>query len=353
MTDTVTSAPIGRPQPGRGERCVTRCGGSRRRAVSVGSFADPRQLPAVELPMFTHNPRAVAGFQRALGVTADGDEVVLSPQLAGGTVEVIHAAQTFATALRQGRGDEPCAEIAERVAEPVVRQSRCWWSPTASTSSTGYAQRTRWRSTVVSTPRVKCVDDGDDRTSDARGAGAVVPPDQLVDGGSARPPAGGRAGDHGALLRGLDCDPYGPLATSRRAAGEPVATGRARQLARGSAIVSDSHGDRRRRVRGWGCTRCGVGAGRSLVRCSRSDSSGSPRLPRHGVRSSTRSICHLGVLVLMAVLFPYPLFGRAFASMLPAERLLTVTRAGRGRQPRGRSHPPGGCWATSGRMKSG
>ena len=62
---------------------------------------------------------------------------------------------------------------------------------------------------------------------------------------------------------------------------------------------------------------------------------------------------HLGVLVLMAVLFPYPLFGLAFASMLPAERLLTVTRAGRGRQPRGRSHPPGGCWATSGRMRSG
>jgi len=38
---------------------------------------------------------------------------------------------------------------------------------------------------------------------------------------------------------------------------------------------------------------------------------------------------HLGVLVLMAVLFPYPLFGLAFASMLPAERLPTVTRAGR------------------------
>ena len=36
---------------------------------------------------------------------------------------------------------------------------------------------------------------------------------------------------------------------------------------------------------------------------------------------------HAGVLALMAVLFPYPLFGVAFASMLPAERLLTLSLA--------------------------
>ena len=35
---------------------------------------------------------------------------------------------------------------------------------------------------------------------------------------------------------------------------------------------------------------------------------------------------HLGVLVLMAVLFPYPLVGIAFASMLPMERLTTLGR---------------------------
>ena len=120
MTDTVTSAPIGRPQPGRGERW---------RAVSLvvvavvavlyplGRSLTHDSFPLSNYPMFTHNPRAVAGFQRAVGVAADGDEVVLSPQLAGGTVEVIHAAQTIATALRQGRGAELCAEIAARVAE--------------------------------------------------------------------------------------------------------------------------------------------------------------------------------------------------------------------------------------------
>jgi hypothetical protein len=31
---------------------------------------------------------------------------------------------------------------------------------------------------------------------------------------------------------------------------------------------------------------------------------------------------HVGVLALMAVLFPYPLVGVAFASMLPVERLV-------------------------------
>ena len=37
---------------------------------------------------------------------------------------------------------------------------------------------------------------------------------------------------------------------------------------------------------------------------------------------------HVGVLALMAVLFPYPLFGIAFASMLPVERLVPLGPAG-------------------------
>jgi hypothetical protein len=37
---------------------------------------------------------------------------------------------------------------------------------------------------------------------------------------------------------------------------------------------------------------------------------------------------HLAVLALMAVLFPYPLVGVAFASMLPVERLLAWRPAG-------------------------
>lgn len=44
---------------------------------------------------------------------------------------------------------------------------------------------------------------------------------------------------------------------------------------------------------------------------------------------------HLGVLALMAVLFPYPLFGVAFASMLPCERLVMSRSSGRVRSARG------------------
>lgn len=119
MTGTATSAPTDRQQASQPERW---------RAVAVAVVAVVAVLypltrvltrdsfPLSNFPMFTHDPNDVTGFQRAIGVTADGTEVVLSPQLAGGTVEVIHAAQTIATALRRGLGDELCVEIAERVA---------------------------------------------------------------------------------------------------------------------------------------------------------------------------------------------------------------------------------------------
>jgi L-serine deaminase len=66
--------------------------------------------------MFTHDPARTTGFVRAVGVATDGTEHRLSPELSGGTVEVIHAAQTLATEVRRGRAGELCAEIAERVA---------------------------------------------------------------------------------------------------------------------------------------------------------------------------------------------------------------------------------------------
>ncbi len=77
---------------------------------------DRDSFPLSNFPMFTHDPPPVSGFVRAIGVGADGADVVLSPELAGGTVEVVHAAQTLSTALRQGRAGELCAEIADRVA---------------------------------------------------------------------------------------------------------------------------------------------------------------------------------------------------------------------------------------------
>ena len=74
-------------------------------------------FPLSNYPMFTHNPRDTTGIERAVGITAGGAEVRLSPELSGGTVEVIHAAQTLTNAVRRGEADELCAEIAGRVAE--------------------------------------------------------------------------------------------------------------------------------------------------------------------------------------------------------------------------------------------
>jgi hypothetical protein len=74
-------------------------------------------FPLSNYPMFTHNPSDTTGIERAVGVTADGDEVRLSPELSGGTVEVIHAAQTLTNAVRRGEASELCIEIAGRVAK--------------------------------------------------------------------------------------------------------------------------------------------------------------------------------------------------------------------------------------------
>jgi hypothetical protein len=74
-------------------------------------------FPLSNYPMFTSDPPAVASFARALGVTTTGHELVLPPELAGGSVEVIHANRTLRRAVREGRAGELCVEIAERVRE--------------------------------------------------------------------------------------------------------------------------------------------------------------------------------------------------------------------------------------------
>lgn len=73
-------------------------------------------FPLSNYPMFTAEQPATASFVRALGVDTAGAQRVLGPELAGGTVEVIHANRTLRRALREGRADEMCGEIAARVA---------------------------------------------------------------------------------------------------------------------------------------------------------------------------------------------------------------------------------------------
>jgi hypothetical protein len=72
-------------------------------------------FPLSNYPMFTARRLQVTTIERAIGVTADGDERALSPAVIGGTVEVIHAAQTIVDAIRAGAADGLCAEIAGRI----------------------------------------------------------------------------------------------------------------------------------------------------------------------------------------------------------------------------------------------
>lgn len=99
-----------------------------RRAVSVLTLAvvavawplvrdlDHDSFPLSNYPMFTSEQPATTSFVRAIGLDAAGRESVLPPAIAGGTVEVIHANRTLNRALREGRADEMCAEIAARAA---------------------------------------------------------------------------------------------------------------------------------------------------------------------------------------------------------------------------------------------
>jgi hypothetical protein len=111
---------------------MPRVGGSRAERVrallvaiiAVGAVLVPLRrglaedsLPLSNYPMFTARRAQVTSIERAIGIARDGDEHVLAPELTGGTVEVIHAAQTIFDAIRAGSADALCDEIAERVAD--------------------------------------------------------------------------------------------------------------------------------------------------------------------------------------------------------------------------------------------
>jgi hypothetical protein len=85
--------------------------------VPLGRDLGADSLPLSNYPMFTARRAQVTSIERAIGIAPDGTEHVLGPELTGGTVEVIHAAQTIVDAIRAGEADELCAEIAGRVAD--------------------------------------------------------------------------------------------------------------------------------------------------------------------------------------------------------------------------------------------
>jgi hypothetical protein len=74
-------------------------------------------LPLSNYPMFTARRAQVTSIERAIGVADDGSEHVLAPELTGGTVEVIQAAQTIFDAIRAGSAADLCIEIAGRITD--------------------------------------------------------------------------------------------------------------------------------------------------------------------------------------------------------------------------------------------
>ena len=81
-------------------------------------------FPLSNYPMFTRDQPGETTFVRALGINAGGVEQVLPPEVAGGTIEVIHANRTLRQAVRDGRAPELCAEVAARalVSAPDVER---------------------------------------------------------------------------------------------------------------------------------------------------------------------------------------------------------------------------------------
>jgi hypothetical protein len=92
--------------------------------VAVGAVLVPLwrdvshdSLPLSNYPMFTARRAQVTSIERAIGIAGDRSEHVLAPELTGGSVEVIQAAQTIFDAIRAGSADDLCTEIAGRVAD--------------------------------------------------------------------------------------------------------------------------------------------------------------------------------------------------------------------------------------------
>lgn len=73
-------------------------------------------FPLSTYPMFASDRGATATIATAVGIDATGAEVRLSPELLSGTDEPMQAISTAAAAVREGRADAWCAQVAARVA---------------------------------------------------------------------------------------------------------------------------------------------------------------------------------------------------------------------------------------------
>ena len=84
------------------------------RAPSNDSF------PLSTYPMFSVARPAETSVSTAVGWSADGERVTLSPRIIGGTAEVIQAAGTIAQAIGSGTTDALCSEVLAKAPDRVA-----------------------------------------------------------------------------------------------------------------------------------------------------------------------------------------------------------------------------------------
>ena len=111
----------GSAEPGRAYRTAV-CGFALALVAAVWSpvFRNPPadSFPLSDYPMFSHGrPNAALTLTHALGVSANGETVPLSPTVAAGTSEVLQSMVTIGRSVGEGRSAVFCQEVAARVTE--------------------------------------------------------------------------------------------------------------------------------------------------------------------------------------------------------------------------------------------
>ena len=77
------------------------------------SASEIDSLPVSNYPMFAHDRPRISRFDVAVHIDRDGIERRLNPSEVGGTDQPVQAAMTVLQAIRSGRPDALCEEIAE------------------------------------------------------------------------------------------------------------------------------------------------------------------------------------------------------------------------------------------------
>jgi hypothetical protein len=85
-------------------------------AVAAPGVSDRDSFPLSNYPMFSYDRGRVTALDTAVGVTADGTQERLSPEVIAGGYEVVHASQTVSKAIRAGDAAGLCGEVAARAA---------------------------------------------------------------------------------------------------------------------------------------------------------------------------------------------------------------------------------------------